>query len=299
MFAGNGNGWEPHLRATLSMYHRGFTQGLKPFQLAENSTTILKKNLPLVEYDSAVAEEVIGFRFLSGTIVWLDIISSITNGKAPFLLSHHSSVFSPDSQIRLESIMGCGNGVMLQIGRISALYEHQIQLTEQGNLDCATLGPVVYDIDRELQCVLSQLAMEDSSLLEDESETVTDEPILVTRLFACMASVYLHLVVYGFSGQKMLANSAYPKGMDILRTKIPRTALPALVCPLFIIGSISKMEDEQYFREIFSSAPIYGTIYQQRVRILPILEDIWGKRRSNSTFTWKECLDITQNLLLL
>lgn len=46
--------------------------------------------------------------------------------------------------------MGGRNRVMLQIGRISALYEHQIHLAEKGNLDCATLGPVVHDIDREI-----------------------------------------------------------------------------------------------------------------------------------------------------
>jgi len=281
------------------MYHRDSTGDLKPLKLAKQSKTILKENLPLLEYESTVAEEVISFRFMNGTIHWLDIISSITNGKAPFLVSYHPSVFSPESQVRLESIMGCRNGVMLQVGRISALYKHQIQLTEQVNLDCSALGPVVLDIDSEIQRELSQLALEDPTLLEDDLDMLADISTFVTQMFAYMASIYLHLIIYGFSGQNMLAISAYAKAMDILRAKIPRTALPALVCPLFIIGSVAKTEDEQYFRNVFSLAPISGSIYQQRERILPILENIWSMRKSKPTVTWKECLYLTQNILLL
>lgn len=283
----------------MSMYHRGFSQDLVPFRLAEKSRTIIKEGLPLVEYESVVAEEVIGFRFLSGTILWLDIISSITNGTAPFLLSHHSSVFSPSSQIKLENIMGCKNRVMLQIGRISALCENQHPLTKQDNLDCTPLRKVVYDIDTEIRCELSQQALEGTNLLEDEPEAVTDLSILITRMFAYMASIYLHLVVYGFSGQKPLDRSMYFNAMEMFRTKIHRNILPALVCPLFIIGSVATTEDEQYFREVFSSAPLAGTIYQQRARILSILEEVWSRRQASSVFPWKEILDLTRNLLLL
>jgi hypothetical protein len=299
MFAGNGNGWEPHLRATMSMYHRGFSHDLVPFKLAEKSRAILKEDLPLVDYESVVADEVISFRFLSGTILWLDIISSITNGTAPFLLSHHSFVFSPSSQIKLENIMGCKNRIMLQIGRISALREDQVQFTKQEPFDCTPFRRVVYDIDTEIQCELSQQGLEDNNLLEDDSETVTDLNTLVTPMFAYMASIYLHLVVHGFSGQKPLDRSMYSKAMKMLRTKIPQHILPALVCPLFIIGSVAVTEDEQYFREIFSSTPLSGTIYHQRARILPMLEEIWSKRQANLTFAWKDCLEITRNILLL
>jgi hypothetical protein len=47
---------------------------------------------------------------MGGTIIWLDIVASITAGTAPVLLSYHSGVIASSSQTKLEDIMGCRTG---------------------------------------------------------------------------------------------------------------------------------------------------------------------------------------------
>ena len=79
------------------------------------------------------------FKFLSGAVLWLDTISSITLESSPHLLSIHSRAFSPDSQAKMENIMGCKSWVMLQIGRISALYERKKEMLRMEYSDTISL----------------------------------------------------------------------------------------------------------------------------------------------------------------
>ncbi|KAK5064904.1 hypothetical protein LTR84_000738 [Exophiala bonariae] len=315
IFAGNGSGWEPHLRATMSMYDRGYSHDLKPFRLAERSRIILQDDLPLGEEDdSFVSEEVISFRFLTGTIIWLDIVSCITRGTAPVLSSYHPRVLAPDSQVDVGKIMGCRNRIMLQIGRTAALVEQwqqqQIQEARSGTFECKPLRQTAYDIYQEIQCEIAHLAKEDGfvseadSILDFDLATVPgeDPEMLITRLFACMASIYLRLITQRSfpSSLTSLDESIHVEAMTRLRDRIPGKLLAALVCPLFIIGSIANTEsDKQYFRDVFSQAPLSASIYQDRAKILPVLEKIWSRRRVDSTFGWNDLLAIADGVLLL
>lgn len=65
---------------------------------------------PLTDEGAAIAQEGMTFRFMGGTIIWLDIVASITAGTAPVLLSYHSGVIASSSQTKLEDIMGCRTG---------------------------------------------------------------------------------------------------------------------------------------------------------------------------------------------
>ena len=60
-------------------------------------------------------ENVTSFKFLSGVIIWLDILDCITSGIAPGLLTLHSHALSPGSHIRMETIIGSSNWAILQI----------------------------------------------------------------------------------------------------------------------------------------------------------------------------------------
>jgi hypothetical protein len=132
------------------MYLRGYGEKLTPFNLSGESTRILRDDLPLPESRAKVTEEVTAFRFLSGTMVWLDIISSITAGKSPGLLSYYPSIITSNSQTKLEEIMGCKNWVMLQIGHISALYEQQTQTGLSGDVTNMESEQAMDDIMRQI-----------------------------------------------------------------------------------------------------------------------------------------------------
>ena len=249
-----------------------------------------------------VAEEVVSFRFFGGTIIWLDIISSITAGTAPRLLPYHFSVIAPNSQTQLEDLMGCKNWMMLQIGRIAALHEHKIQALQQRSFDCSNFEQTVSEISREVQCGLTQGALEGFSISECDSATMfntkSDSPMLLTRIFAYMASLYLHVVTYGFQKLDVL-DTTISGAVRMLRTRIPVHLLPALVLPLYIIGSVAKQEDEHFFRTIFSSPPLLDPALKHRERVLPILEEIWSRRKTTPGFEWKDSLDLTHDIMLI
>jgi len=286
----------------MNMYQQGYRKNLAHFGLAENSRTILCEDLSLSEYEPVVAEEVVNFRFLAGTLIWLDITSSITAGTAPHLLPYHSRVIASNSWTKLEDIMGCKNWVMLQIGRIAALHEHKTQALQRGHFDGTEFEQTVADINREIQCGRTQGALEGCNISERDSatmfNTMSNPPALVTHIFADMASLYLHVVTHGFQKLDVL-DTTISGAMRMLQTQISRQLLPALVSPLYVIGSVARQGDQQFFRNIFSSPPLLDPSLQHRGRILPILEEIWSRRQTTPGFAWQDSLELTDDILLL
>ena len=284
------------------MYQKGREKKLFPFGLTDISRTISYEDRPLLENENEVVEEVVSFRFLSGTIMWLDITSSITAGRAPHLLPFCTPVIASDSQTKLEGIMGCENWVMLQIGRIATLHDSKIQAMRQQHFDCTEIKQNVADIRKQIHRGLAQQALEAFDFSERESaavsEQILDPSTLITHIFTYMASIYLHLVTEGFQKLEVL-DTTLSGAMRMLRARIPKHFLPALVSPLYIIGSVARQGDEQFFRDIFSSPPLLDVSFKHRKRILPVLEKIWSKRQTAPLFAWEDSLELIQDILLL
>lgn len=302
LFTGHGNAWQAHLRAGMNMYLQGIKNNLANFGLAEKSTTIIIEDLSLLEYDPVVVEEVVSFRFLGGALIWLDITSSITLGTSPYLLPHHFSVLASNSLTKLEDIMGCKNWVMLQIGRITALHEYKAQALQQEYFDCTKFKQTASDISREINHGLTEEALEDINISERDLTTIfntaSDSHTPITHIFAYMAFIYLHLVIHGFQRLEEL-DTTLTGAMRILQTRISKHLLPTLISPLYIIGSVAGPGDKQFFRNIFTSPPLLDPSLKHRESILPILEEIWNRRKSTPGFDWKDSLELTNDILLL
>lgn len=114
-------------------------------------------------------------------MIWLDIISSITTGRASYLLSQHPGIMASNVQTKLEHIMGCRDWVMLQIGRISALHEHKTQALQQEQFGCTGFEQTVEDISREFPCDLTRWPWkvsisQNSILLHQSTSYQTHQP---------------------------------------------------------------------------------------------------------------------------
>lgn len=286
----------------MKMYQAGNRKNWSGFGLAEESRAILLDNLPLPEYEPTVAAEVATFRFVSGALIWLDVTSSVTAGTIPLLLRYHPSVLASNSQTKLEDIMGCKNWVMLQIGRIAALQEHKTPALQQGHFDYSKFEQTVNDISREIQSGLTQTALEGFNISDNGSAAIfnkmSDQTSLVTHIFTYMAIVYLHLVTLGFQELDAI-DATISEAMEALQTQIPIHLLPALVCPLFILGSVKRQGEEEFFRKIFSSPPLMDPVLKHRERMLPILEEIWSRRQTTPGFAWEDSLKLTKDILLI
>ena len=283
------------------MYKNWWKQNSASNNLAEPSQTVFAESSER-EYEHVAVVNTTSFKFLSGTIIWLDIISSLTTGRAPHLQSYHDTIISSSSQIQLDGVMGCKNFVMRQIGRIAAIHEQKLQAMQQDYFNCTELKQIVTEINQQIRCGLASSGLRAANNTDYHStaihEPVLEPPTLVSHIFACMASVYLHLVIEGFQRLEAL-NATVSEALRILQGQIPSHILSSLVAPLYVFGSVARKGDEQYFREIFSSPPLLNPSLKHREKILPILEGIWSKRHASTFFAWEDSLDIAHEILLI
>ena len=177
---------------------------------------------------------------------------------------------------------------MLQIGRIAALQEIKIQALQQDEFDCSELRQDVADIGRQIQDGLSSLTFGSPYISEKDSTsklaTTIDSPRLVTHIFTYTASIHLHLVTEGFENLEVLSTTISEAISLLTNSNVGTISLPALVTPLYMIGSVARQEEMPFFRDIFSSPPVLDLSLRHRERILPIREEIWNKRQTASFF---------------
>jgi hypothetical protein len=192
--------------------------------------------------------------------------------------------------------------VILLLGRLAAIYGQKGQASQHATFDCSQLEQIVDEMSQEIQCGLTQGALENinisSAISAPSFNTMLDPSTLVTHMFLHMASIYLHMLVQGFQ-HLILLDKTTSEAMTMLRTQTSTNLLPSLVCPLFFIGCVARQEDKQFFRSVFSSPPLLDPLLKHRGRILPILEDIWSKRATILGFGWEGCVELTKNLLLI
>ncbi|KIV96457.1 hypothetical protein PV10_00327 [Exophiala mesophila] len=298
LFTGHGKSWKAHLTAGINMYHRGSTDDVTRFPLSEPSTTILHQDLPLTVYDPVVAEEIESFRFLRSTLVWLDIVSSITAGTAPRLAPHAFCPITNNSQTRIEHVMGCKNWVMLLLGRIAALHQHQCQARLAGIFDTAQFAQEFSDIDTEMQCGLFKEASGFREVAGTPCHAITDPISFVTYLFARAASIYLHLVKHGFDHLELVSPTV-GSTLELIQSNTPSDLLPNLILPFFIVASVAAPPDQQFHRDLFSSPPLLDPVRQHRQTILPCLEEIWERRQSAPKFEWEHAVELACDIILV
>ncbi|KAG4426794.1 hypothetical protein IFR04_000225 [Cadophora malorum] len=302
LFAGHGNAWQIHLRAATTTLMQGYWNQSSELGMLDPTAASL---LPPV-WEGQPNENVTSFKFLSGVIIWLDLLDCITSGKAPGLLTIHSHALSPGSHIRMETIIGSSNWVILQIARIAALHEKKVQLLQTGCFGCETqraeFDRNVDEIRHELQCGLTEqalLCLQVHSEPVAPADTSLHNQAIVTRLFALAASIYLYLVVQG-SHQE--AGPLAEEAMIILRTQMPRDLMHVIIFPLYIIGYVVSPDDQSFFRCAFSATPVLEPSLEHRSKILPLLEEAWlAREEALDGGGWQRSLNrlSESNILLL
>ncbi|TVY49393.1 Pestheic acid cluster transcriptional regulator [Lachnellula occidentalis] len=298
LFAGHGDAWRFHLRAATTLFSGPYKAQMAMLGLeALHSPSDLGKD----GHEKPKSEDVVIFRFLSAVLAWLDIVSTITTGKLPHVIHSMPEEISSSSGIRLENVMGCKNWVMLQIGRISGLYEYKTEAIRQGQFVCAEFGGKSEEIRRELQIGLASSSLSFLSLSDPEFASACNAFItphqFTTHLFALSATIYLHLVVFGYQSDSETLKPMVAEAITVIRRHIPADLTHALVCPLYIIGSAARSEDEALFRHIFSSPPLLDPSLEHRAKFLPLLEEIWRMRETG--WEWETNIQLSGSSLLL
>lgn len=238
--------------------------------------------------------------FFAGMVAWYDILSCTTTGAAPF--SNCECISAALGYISLDKIMGCENWAMLLIMDIAFLDNWKRNLQISNQLSMRELVTRAAHIERRLEDGIRQNSSRLSQLTNHSSPSILDtgvqEPthliLLITRIFACSALVYLDVVVSG----------AYPETMEI-RENVSRTieafrALPEiaivnnLTWAYCIAGCMAIDEEQMFFRDLAASrdgdAPTFGNFSKS----LAIIEECWRLRREekrNQPVDWRTAMN--------
>ncbi|KAH7131847.1 fungal-specific transcription factor domain-containing protein [Dendryphion nanum] len=295
LFNDNPPAWTTHLEGLLNTYQCDQKASTK-HGLCEEAKDILVGGLPAPEGPSVITQQVLTFRFLISSLLWLDVISSITTGRKPFLLSHHSKMLNTNSQLQLQDHMGCENWVLFQIGKISELYTWKMEAIKESRFSPVDFEFTTLTVKAQIRCSLFGHDNKHATLAAQFSGS-TDPRSYITQAFAYMALVYMHVVTDDFQNRDYI-ETIYASAMELFRIHIPRHLLPTIVGPLFIVGMYASAEDQSFFRETFSSAPVMDPFLKHRLKIHVVLEEIW-RRRDTPGFEWKDCINLTKNVMLI
>jgi hypothetical protein len=280
----NDRAWKAHLQAALNIYQRGQSRDWVQLGLGHEIRRSISSGLPVPEEGIKAEEKLAGFKFITTTLLWLDVISSITLGRAPLLLSQHSEPLGSAFQVQLEEVFGCGGQIVLHIVQITQLHELKCHASAAGLFDPEHVDVTASAIDAKVR----------AHLVHDADQTPRQG---ITQIYTYMAIVYLHLVIHGFQ-QLDLLNAIITDAIKLVRQQSPKHLLSAMVSPLFFIGVAANREDRLFFRQVLSTPPSADSCLQHRTRILQVLESIWDKC-SISDFSWSDCVDLSQGVLLI
>ncbi|KAF5868962.1 putative c6 transcription protein [Botrytis fragariae] len=302
LFGVQKSSWQIHLRAATDLFGQGYRAHAAELGLwanDESTAIVLPTACELLNNEPSII-----FLFLSGAVMWLDVVSCITTGKSPQLLDLHHTAFG--RQIKLEKIMGCKNWVMTEIGRISTLHEFKRNGLQSGTFDAHSFE-IQADVIRQAiqrglnEQFLTELRITNPKTTSHGESRISDQAV-ITRLFTRAACIYLELVVHGFKvvEEKPDLYSIIAEPLMMLPTILHEDLIRAIVCPLYILGCVAKVKERDTFRKIFSAPSMNDPFMHHRSTILPFLENVWILRDTHSNnVSWECVLQLSDDKTLL
>lgn len=217
------NNCQAHLNAALALYKQLLDSHntIKPadpslcFNAVMSSLGPVSWTLP-AQCIHILSTEQAAFRFSATILILDDIIASTVLQEQPKLYEYHRSLLSnidgTNPAINLETVVGCQNWALLEIGEVAVLDAWKQRCKRAGNLNVMELVNRATAIKDSLEAHLMWLETnlviipkEGSSLLDvftanysKQLKTPASQSHLVTRIWAHAALVYLFVVVSGW-----------------------------------------------------------------------------------------------------
>jgi C6 transcription factor Pro1 len=251
-------------------------------------TTPHQKPLPNTADQSALV-------FFTSLLLLVDIVASTTLGKSPSLQSYHGSLLTPQEDgkcsLRLESVIGCQNWVIICVGEISALCGWKSEVTQNGTFS-------VVDLVRRAECI--SLALEkgleslNTSTLSPNLGTTTSSRLeayytrhdkgidsastaTATRVWAHAAKLYLAVTLSGWQTNCAEVQESVERVLCLLQTIESPARLRSLSWPLCIAGCLALPDQEEEFRMFvrdMGELRDFGTL----AHAMRIMEAVWASR---------------------
>ena len=258
------------------------------------------------------------FRFSLTLVILDDIIASTALQEQPKLYEYHQRLLSGTDgarpPINMETVVGCQNWVMIQIGEIAVLDAWKQGRKIAGNLDMMELvhrataikDPLLAQLTR-LEADPATISKQGSSALDmfapnysQSSESPASQVSLVTRVWAHSAILYLFIVVSGWQPASATVRYRVGRITELLTQQMsPPALLRATVWPFCVAGCLAEPAQEACLRgmvEMLQPPSVFGTVR----KALEIMENVWRHREVGaSTRDLATCLRSQDGLVLL
>jgi hypothetical protein len=296
---------QAHLNAALALFKQllGSPRSNEPASPSSSFNAVISRLGPSswtspVQCTNMPTTEQAAFRFSSTILILDDIIASTVLQERPKLYEYYRSLLSnidgTDPPINLETVVGCQNWALLQIGEIAALDAWKQQYKRAGNLDVIELvnraTPIKDSLEAHLMRLETNLVItpkEGSSLLDvftadysPQLKTPASQSHLVTRVWAHAALVYLLVVVSGWQLASVDVRYHVGQIVELLTRQIsPPALLRTMVWPFCVAGCLAEPAQEAHFRamvEELQPPSVFGTIR----KALEIMENVWCNRNA-------------------
>jgi C6 transcription factor Pro1 len=243
------------------------------------------------------------FQFSSSLLIFDDIVASTIRQQAPKLWEYRN-LLGKDSPLNFESVIGCENVILLQIGEIAVLDTWKQECKKVGNLDVMELVHRAGSIKNILIDHLNQLSSPRSVsrkplldfLIYDSS--TKNQSYLVTTIWTHSALLYLNTVVSGWQPSNTNTKYHVNQIIKLLKYQIsPPELIRTMIWPLCIAGCLAEPSIQHHFREIIQKltpATVFGTAK----KALEIMENVWTKER-NADWGLASCFQSQGDLVLL
>ncbi|KAJ7261731.1 fungal-specific transcription factor domain-containing protein [Mycena haematopus] len=251
--------------------------------------------------------------------LWLDVFSSLTVMRPPKYLALYKRLFGDlagwhqESEIRMDSLTGCSEAVLLGIAEVSELSHWKAAEKRKGSLSNRDLIRRGDEIEQRLRKASSSPRQTGGdttplhpTLMQAESDAVDATPFptnetrqLVAQIFSETVLLYLHTVLSDSNpGVPEISNSVGTI-VQLLGQLPPSEVDRALVFPICLAGC---MTDDSNWRDFFKGRlqaldESLGNLMRTRL----LMEAVWKKRDvSGSTVDWRETMrERGLNLLLV
>jgi hypothetical protein len=259
------------------------------------------------------------FRFSSALLILDDIIASTVTQEQPKLYEYHlcllGEIDGANPSINLETVIGCPNWVLLEIGEIAVLDAWKQQCRRAGNLDIMEIVQRATVIKQSLESRLTRVENEPVmipkvgiSLLNvfapidcHQSTNPASQNSSVTRVWAHAALLYLFVVVSGWQPANVDVRHHVGQITELLALQIsPPSLLRTMVWPFCVAGCLAERANEICFRrmvEVLQPASVFGTVQ----KALEIMENVWSNRDTGDVASrdLSACFRIHGDLVLL
>ncbi|KAL1303076.1 hypothetical protein AAFC00_006520 [Neodothiora populina] len=308
LFRGGINVWEPHLKylATSLSLTQGNSEVMSDH--TPSSSTPMNRNISSSESLMDTAEH-----FLTGAVLWFDIIACASTGKGPLMKNKHERLLV-SGQVNLANIIGCHAWVAVLIGEIAQIHqeaqEHTLstwELVERGNPIRQRLMTGIGALREEVEHAFSTLGRTQLML----NTTARTEAVhrAVTLAFAHATQVYLNSTVMGafpYTQEMQTSVKQAANALQEMQNVCDIQDARSLVWPICIAGSMAHDPTLQsFFRKTIVDLGRGAHDFGNSVTVLRIMERCWlyWRERSPSSsrigYSWLSAMEENGQRVLL